>query len=612
MKETGSVRKDSHGLLVLALRLVALVLLVALLPLLAGCGTGPIVRGQEATETPEEDTAPAEEADTPDAEATPTADEDTPDAEAAAPDSPQLTHGPISGEVGATSVVLWARGNQAGSLTFEVTNDPATVETVAGLLPVPDVTITPTQELTSTAELPPTEEPPPSIDDLEATDEVTDTTDAEASDEAAEASDEAAEEAQPLATVTLTATTAITAGGDYTGQVVVDELEPANRYVYTATLTLADGATSEPVVGIFETAPTSDTAAAFSFAFGACLGGQGFCRPVDTGWTIFNTISATEPDFFVYTGDTVYVDTACVAGETYVPGAEGPYSDLEGFRTRYRYHLEDQPYSDFLARTPVYVTWDDHEVLNDSGGPQLNAINPQLFADGQHAFFEYWPLLGSAEEPYRIYRQVSYGAHADMFMLDTRSYRDPNVDWDPDPETAQPKSMLGADQFAWLQAGLANSEATWKFIVTSVPLAYPTGFPQPQVNGRDGWADFTERSGYETELQALLFFLEAEDISNVVFVAGDTHWPYAISYDPDRNGEPNFYELASSPLSAISLNPATTLDQSFNPTVLYAEGDMANQLFNFGHISVAADGSLTFRVIDADGSERYNLALQPE
>jgi alkaline phosphatase D len=145
-----------------------------------------------------------------------------------------------------------------------------------------------------------------------------------------------------------------------------------------------------------------------------------------------------------------------------------------------------------------------------------------------------------------------------------------------------------------------------------VPLSYPTGFPQPEVDGRDSWANYTERSGYESELTSLLFFIESQGVQNVVFLAGDTHWPYAISYDPDRNGEVDFYEFGSSPMSAIPLAPPQTLDPTFNPTVLYAEGEFQGTLFNFGQVSVADDGSLTFRVLDREGVEYYTLELQPE
>ncbi len=395
---------------------------------------------------------------------------------------------------------------------------------------------------------------------------------------------------------------------DFVGEVAVTELMPGTDYLFQATLAVSE-TVSAPVQGFFQTVPT-DTAA-FNFVFGACLGGQGYCRDPETGWEIFDVMLAEQPDFFVFTGDTIYGDSVCTVPEN-VPGAEEITRDLAAYRGRYKYHLEDEHYAEFLAQTPVYASWDDHEVIDDFGGPALNAINPQLFADAGQAFFEYWPLQAQEDGTQQIYRTIPYGNYAEFIMLDTRSYRDPNVDWDPDPDAITPKTMLGEEQYAWLQETLANSTATWKFIVTSVPLSYPTGFPQPQVDGRDGWANYTEKSGYETELLSLIFFIENQDIENVVFLTGDTHWPFAISYDPDHNGEANFHEFGSSPISAIVLPPVDTPDPTLNPTVLYADGEFQGTLFNFGHIAVDEDGNLTFRIIDGTGEEQYSLTLAPE
>lgn len=402
----------------------------------------------------------------------------------------------------------------------------------------------------------------------------------------------------------------INAADDYIGEVMIDDLEAATLYAYRVALT-ADETSSDFVQGVFTTAPAVTDTAPFSFVFGSCLGGQGFCRDPETGWLIFDTMLAESPDFFLITGDSVYVDSACMAPQN-VAGAEGPYSDLDGFRTRYRYHLADPPYATFLAQTPVYVTWDDHEIRDDFGGPALSRFNAAQFAEGTQAFFDYWPLLQTADDEARIYRSFTYGAHAEIILLDTRSYRDPNVNWDPNPVDITPKTMLGAEQFAWLQETLTDAETTWKFIVTSTPLSYPTGFPQPQVDGRDGWANYTEKSGYETELMALIFYIESQGIENVVFLTGDTHWPFALSYDPDRDGAPNFYEFGASPLSAIVLPPVEKPDPTFNPTVLYAEGEFQGTLFNFGHIQVDDEGNLTFRVVDREGEEHYEVTIEPE
>jgi alkaline phosphatase D len=446
-----------------------------------------------------------------------------------------VTHGPIAGEVTSNSVVLWARGGLAGTLTFSVTtpggSTPSIIETVE-----------------------------------------------------------------------------VDGRTDYTGETLITGLTPATTYSYTVALD-ADGSGSRPVVGEFTTAPAADIAAAFSFVMGADIGGQGYCRE-NSGWRIFDTMLAGDPAFYLMTGDGVYVDTACAPPN--VEGSEGPFRDLAGFRSRYKYTLADPHYAGFLSQVPAYATWDDHEVVNDFGGPQLMAINPQLFLDGRQAFMEFWPLMGTNENPNQIYRRFAYGAHADFYILDTRSYRDPNVKHDPDPTTGQPKTMLGAAQKEWLKIGLADSQATWKFIVTSVPLSYPTGFPQPAIDGRDGWANFTEQSGYENELLELVYFLAANDIQNVVFLTADVHWPFALSYDPDRDGQTNFFEFGSGPLSAITLAPAPLLDTTLNPSVLYAEGQFQGDLFNFGQLSIDEEGALTFRIVDRDGEERYTLTLEPE
>lgn len=410
------------------------------------------------------------------------------------------------------------------------------------------------------------------------------------------------------ATTAQTASVEVDESTDFAGSVLIEGLEPATDYFYWVGLDNE----SEGKRGHFKTAPAADSASPFNFVFGACLGGQGYCRDPQTGWQIFETMAQQNPDFFILTGDSIYSGSGCPIDQNQnVPGAENPVSDLAGYYSRYRYHLEDQHYANFLAQTPVYTSWDDHEIMDNFAGPQLRAINPQRYAEGRKAYFDYWPVQGDGAGDALLYRQFGYGAQADFFMLDTRSYRDPNVNWDPSPVDGKPKSMLGAEQFAWLTNGLSESDSTWKFIVSSVPLSYPTGFPQPQVDGRDGWANGPDRSGYETELMRLLFYIESHQIQNVIFITGDAHWPYAISYDPDLDGVPNFYEVSSSPMSAIPLAP-TPADLTFNPTVLYAEGEFRGTLFNFGQISVAEDGTLTFRIVQRDGEEKYSLTLTPQ
>ena len=58
--------------------------------------------------------------------------------------------------------------------------------------------------------------------------------------------------------------------------------------------------------------------------------------------------------------------------------------------------------------------------------------------------------------------------------------------------------------------------------------------------------------------------------------------------------------------------PTLTPFATFNPTVLWAEGKLAGDLHNFGHLAVDERARLTFRVIDKQGAERYKLALEAQ
>jgi alkaline phosphatase D len=155
--------------------------------------------------------------------------------------------------------------------------------------------------------------------------------------------------------------------------------------------------------------------------------------------------------------------------------------------------------------------WNDHEVINDFGPlADVGSAPPyppdlHLLPTGLRAFLDYTPV---AEAP-RLYRSLRWGRHLELFVLDTRNYRDANYALD---SASHPKTMLGREPLAWLKERLASSDATWKVIVSSVPMSIPTGFPP--TNGRDGWADFDQATGFENELLDILRFMAEQGIDN--------------------------------------------------------------------------------------------------
>lgn len=436
---------------------------------------------------------------------------------------------------------------------------------------------------------------------------------------------------------------AATRAADYTAQVVLDGLTPDTRYAYRVWFTDETGASAPPTngatTGSFRTAPSPGATRPISFTVAGDIAGQQYCRRPDDGYKLFKEMEVLGPNFLIANGDMIYADTACPVdgpAEGFTdwtnipsdfPSIADPavdWTDPERVREIYdehwRYNRADPHFQRFLRSTPLYAQWDDHEVINDFGASweTWNLANqdrpgyPNLVAAGRDAFFDWNPIARHAEEPNRIYRGVEWGAAMDLFLLDGRSYRTRN-----DRQGVAPgeETLLGQDQIDWLKQSLLDSDSTWKVISSDVPLSIPTGSNAAEF-GRDAFANGVDPevpsdTGFEAELNDLLTFLDDNNIDNVVFVVMDVHFAMTLRYETDANGDGDpliFHELVSGPNNAIAVPPPDP-DPTFNPTVLYSEGDLLN--FQYVRIEPAADGTihLIADLRDEDGLPRPGSLL---
>jgi alkaline phosphatase D len=112
--------------------------------------------------------------------------------------------------------------------------------------------------------------------------------------------------------------------------------------------------------------------------------------------------------------------------------------------------------------------------------------------------------------PHGCWQKFSYG-QADFFILDTRSQRDPK-----DTPDGPNKSLLDGDEFGdegqwrWLENGLLNSTAKWKFIFSGSPF-------NPTTKKRDAWY------GYPDERDRLIELIRSNGIQGIVIISGDIH-----------------------------------------------------------------------------------------
>jgi phosphodiesterase/alkaline phosphatase D-like protein len=256
-------------------------------------------------------------------------------------------------------------------------------------------------------------------------------------------------------------------------------------------------------------------------------------------FTSIANVPTRDLGFFVKLGDTIYGDVASPA----VPA--GPAESLDEFRAK---HVENyapsygiDPWGELASAVPTWAMIDDHEVTNNFSGGARGTDGSwynrgDLFTHGLQAFVEHnpmaptkYPTVGDARTDglYDLYRSFRWGSDIAVFMVDTRSFRDENVTpvvnpFDPVEVLAflqssfnPSRTMLSQRQLARLVNDLDAAErsgATWKFIMTSVPMQ---NFGPLQ--GEDRW------EGYAAERAFLLGQIAARGMRNVVFVTADFH-----------------------------------------------------------------------------------------
>lgn len=293
-------------------------------------------------------------------------------------------------------------------------------------------------------------------------------------------------------------------------------------------------------------------------------------------------------DFFVALGDTIYADYPSPA----VPLPQA--STLAQYRAKHREVYGSRfglnALGDLRRATAWFATIDDHEVTNDFAGGAPPASDPRflpsnapfingtpLYQRGLRAFVDYNPI---GNERYhntnsarfdgapRLYRHRRCGDDAALFVLDARSFRDTELPGVSNPNNPAEifqflvsafdttRTMLGSVQFAQLRQDLLAAQqagVTWKFVFVPEPI---------QNLGVIGASDRFE--GYAAERTALLSFIVAQGIQNVVFVTADLHGTFVnnLTYS---NG-PGQAQIATGAFEVIT--GAVAFDAPLGPSLI--------------------------------------------
>ncbi|MCA9249217.1 MAG: alkaline phosphatase family protein, partial [Planctomycetales bacterium] len=220
------------------------------------------------------------------------------------------------------------------------------------------------------------------------------------------------------------------------------------------------------------------------------------------GYPALAAILATDPDFFVGTGDNVYYDTPDK------PRAE----TLSEMRRKWHEQFVQPRYRQLFARVPTYWEVDDHDYrYDDCDNTGDYDPSPQL---ALRAMLEQLPYAPSDAHDAKTYRTHRVSRDLQIWLTEGRRYRSPNAM--PDGPN---KTLWGAGQKQWLKKTLAESDATFKVLISPTPLIGPD-----DLRKTDNHCDI---GGFRHERDEFFAWLQKSGAAkNFCFVCGDRHWQY--------------------------------------------------------------------------------------
>ncbi len=243
-------------------------------------------------------------------------------------------------------------------------------------------------------------------------------------------------------------------------------------------------------------------------------------------------IARENVDFVVHLGDYIY-EHGRVGGvpEDHVRDHEGPeILTLGDYRRRHALYKGDPALRAAHAAHPWFLTWDDHEVVNDYSGGTGGAPFVRRRAAAYQAWYEHMPhrdsFGDSALPDPEIHRVRDWGGLVRLTVLDLRSHRS--------AQNLPDGTILGAGQKAWLKHTVDNAPDAWQVWANSIMLSQLRGSPGGPYMFTDQW------DGFLAERREVLEHVHAAGLEDLVVVTGDWHSAFVddIRTDYDDPGSP--------------------------------------------------------------------------
>ena len=240
-----------------------------------------------------------------------------------------------------------------------------------------------------------------------------------------------------------------------------------------------------------ETSIRTHTKETVTLAFGSC-DNQNLSN------NLWNDIEKNKPAVWIWGGDNIYCDT----------------NDMKELQKCYNAKKSQPEYAAFIKRIPVIGTWDDHDYARNDGGEEFEhkKQSQQLFLD----FFNI-PSNSKRRKQNGIYTSYiirnAEGKSIQILILDTRYFRSsltPDLTKKKRYIPQQSGTMLGEEQWKWLEDKLTNSKSDFNILVSSIQFL-------SNQHGFEMWGNMPQ------EVKKMENIILSSKAKNVIFLSGDRH-----------------------------------------------------------------------------------------
>ena len=298
-----------------------------------------------------------------------------------------------------------------------------------------------------------------------------------------------------------TAWQAVDPVADFTRRIALEGLAAGTRYALRVESRDPAGRAGATVAGTFVTPPSAASVAPVRFVVTTC---HDDWRRDDgpNGFKAYDAARAWAPDFFVHTGDFIYLDKPAPFG-------------LTPALARFKWNRTNAWPSvrEFYRGVSAYFIKDDHDISrNDSApGDTFGAVS---FRQGVEIMDEQLPMPESPP-----YRSIRWGRDLEIWLLEGREFRNARK-----REAVADRTLLGPDQKRWLLESLRRSTAAFRVVISGTPIVGPN----VDYKGGDS-GDSLADEVFQAEGDEMRRALAA--LPRTFVIAGDRHWQYH-SVDP--------------------------------------------------------------------------------